>query len=457
MGAGNLVGQMGIGADADGRVVRSAGVSKTLHKRGVGQHVEAVDFQRDIMLRSQGCEMRLFFVNVVRQKRVSETHAYRVADDAEIAAAHGLAQQLKVAQPERLTLLAPDMQITFVLQTVDLMHRTNEKIPVMPPQDGLNLLVLLWDKVDFHTQTHVALCLLPCCAYSFNVVGKSEQGAFLRHVVEQGVGFAHLENMLGETEDAQPACASHQRHLQSGTTANVGMEIGIENHEDTFPLLYISDNRDSKAVSVILVHWQEERCQARVAGDEAVVFGDAVVAFILGRLEDPAAANAVIRDDDAAGAAQTQGRFEVLWVRRLVGVDEDEIKGGLVLKPWQQVEGLADAHLGTIGDARVCEGIAHHLGVGRVHFQRNQPTALRQGARQPDAAIARQRAELKNFTRIAGGGEQLQEASLYGRNLDWRQPCFLSGGQRVPQSFIFRGELLANRSLNRAAQICLLL
>src|SRR5579883_609350 len=407
MGAGNLTGQVSIGADADGRVLRGAGIGEPLHKHGVGQHVEAIDFQRDISLRRQGCEMRQFFIDAVRQEGVPEAHTHRVADDAEIAAAHGLAQQLKVAQPERLTLRAPDMQITFVLQTVDLMHGTNEKIPVMSPQGGLNLLVLLWDEVDFHTQTDIALRLLSCCAYSVDVVGKGEHGAFLRHVVEQGVGFVHLENMLGEAEDAQPASASRQRHLQSGTTADVSMEIGIENHEDTLPLLYISDDRDSKAVGVILVHWQEERYQARVAGNAAVVFGDAIVAFVLRWLEDPAAANTVIRDDDAAGAGQTQGSFEVLWVGRLIGVDEDEIKGGLALKPWQQVKGLADTHLSTVGDARVSEGIAYHFGVGGVHFQRNQTPAFRQGARQPDTAIAGQRTDLKDLARIAGGGEQL--------------------------------------------------
>src|SRR5579885_3437847 len=147
MGASNLVGQVGIGADADGGVLRSAGIGEPLHKRGVGQHVEAVDFQRDIMLGSQSGQPRQFFVDVVRQKRVSETHAYRVADDAEIAAAHGLAQQFKVATPERLTLRSPEMQVALVLEAVDLMHGTNEKIPVMPAQDGLNMLVLLRDKV----------------------------------------------------------------------------------------------------------------------------------------------------------------------------------------------------------------------------------------------------------------------------------------------------------------------
>src|SRR5579884_2853769 len=235
------------------------------------------------------------------------------------------------------------------------------------------------------------------------------------------------------------------------------MEIGSENHDGTFPpLSALSDDRDSKAVGVILIQWQEERYQARVARDAAVVFGNAIVAFVLRWLEDPAAANAVIRDDDAAGAGQTQCSFEVLWVGRLVSVDEDEIKGGLALKPWQQVKGLADTHLGTVGDARVGEGIAYHFGVGGVHFQRNQTPALRQRARQPDTAIAGQRTDLKDLARITGSGEQLQEAPLDRRNLNRRQPRFLSGSERVPQSLVLRGKSLADRCLNGAAQVCLL-
>src|SRR5579884_2997435 len=163
MGAGNLTGQVSIGADTDGRVLRGAGIGEPLHKRGVGQHIEAVDFQRDIMLRRQGSQSRQFFIDVVRQKGVSEAHAHRMADDAEITAAHGLAEQFKVAQPESFSLRTPDMQIVFVLETVDLMYGTNEKIPVMSLQGSLNVLVLLWDEVDFHTQTDIALCLLPCC------------------------------------------------------------------------------------------------------------------------------------------------------------------------------------------------------------------------------------------------------------------------------------------------------
>jgi hypothetical protein len=57
----------------------------------------------------------------------------------------------------------------------------------------------------------------------------------------------------------------------------------------------------------------------------------------------------------------------------------------------------------------------------RFKFESDETSVGRQSASKPDGAIASKRANFQNSTRTLDFGEELQEASLTGGDLDWRQ------------------------------------
>src|SRR5690242_18810592 len=95
---------MGIRANTDRCPLLCTGPDQAEHNLWIGTHIKPVDLQRHIRaccLRRKLCQ---FFVQCWREVRIGCTHAYRVADDIKIATIDCRAEQLEVAQPERLAL-----------------------------------------------------------------------------------------------------------------------------------------------------------------------------------------------------------------------------------------------------------------------------------------------------------------------------------------------------------------
>ena len=81
---------------------------------------------------------------------------------------------------------------------------------------------------------------------------------------------------------------------------------------------------------------------------------------------------------------------------------------------------------------------ARHFGVLRIDLQRDQPAAGGQRPRQPDGAVAAQRADLQDVPRAANARQQVQQLALVRRHVDRRQPRRRAGLQSRPQRGIGR-------------------
>ena len=123
------------------------------------------------------------------------------------------------------------------------------------------------------------------------------------------------------------------------------------------------------------------------------------------------------------GCVSAQRPLEVVGRVHLVGVDEHEVErlGLLGGELRQRVERLADAQVDELGQARAGDVRGGELGVARVGLERDQATIRRQRARQPDRAVAAERADLEDRARADRAREQVQELALAGRDGDRRQ------------------------------------
>src|SRR5690349_15238874 len=88
-------------------------------------------------------------------------HAHRMADDLEEAALDGLAQQFKVAHPQRFAaFLAKIVLIAVIMQSIHIMYRSNQEIPAIRQERCLDGLVFPGIVVHFQTQSYVeTFCL----------------------------------------------------------------------------------------------------------------------------------------------------------------------------------------------------------------------------------------------------------------------------------------------------------
>ena len=68
---------------------------------------------------------------------------------------------------------------------------------------------------------------------------------------------------------------------------------------------------------------------------------------------------------------------------------------------------------------------ARDLGACRVGFERDEPAVGGKAAREPDRAVAAERADLQDAARADRLREQHQQLALVGRDIDPRQPGVL--------------------------------
>src|SRR4051812_29282368 len=134
---------------------------------------------------------------------------------------------------------------------------------------------------------------------------------------------------------------------------------------------------------------QNRAVEPGVVGEHLQEATDADSVGVRARFEHTATAHDVVPDDEAADAGQPGGPVEVLRVRRLVRVDEDEVEG-LPGQRGQGVQGPADADLDDVLQAGAGEVGAGDVGVLRRVLECDEPAAGNERSRQPDGAVAAQ-------------------------------------------------------------------
>ncbi len=151
-----------------------------------------------------------------------------------------------------------------------------------------------------------------------------------------------------------------------------------------------------------------------------------------GWVDDFAVADDVVADDQGAWASELEGECEVMRVVGLVGVDEDEVEGVGLLgdKLGERIESGPDANLNGFGQACAVDVGLCYGGVAGVELQGNQVSVGRQGAGQPDGAVAAEGADLEDAACAFELREKLEELALVGCDVDGREAGCCVGGER---------------------------
>ena len=113
---------------------------------------------------------------------------------------------------------------------------------------------------------------------------------------------------------------------------------------------------------------------------------------VVGRVGEPAVADDVVADDQAAGPGVLEGPGEVLGAVDLVGVDEGQVEGAgaLPLQPRQQVQSGSDPQVDDVAEAGGGDVPGGDLGVAGLGLEGDQAAAVGQRPAQPDRAVAAQ-------------------------------------------------------------------
>ena len=82
--------------------------------------------------------------------------------------------------------------------------------------------------------------------------------------------------------------------------------------------------------------------------------------------------------------------------------------------------------------------------MARLLLQRDQAAVRRQAARQPDATVAAQGANLHHAARAVGPHQELEKAPFLGLDGDGRQPARGDSGHHLLQDRIRARELAGN-------------
>ena len=131
-----------------------------------------------------------------------------------------------------------------------------------------------------------------------------------------------------------------------------------------------------------------------------------------------ALAHDVVDDDQAAAAGQPQRPGEVVGGARLVGVDEDQVErpAPSAASCGSVSSARPDAQLDDAGQAGAGDVGAGDLGVlGSASSVIRRPPA-RQRPRQPDRAVAAERADLQDPPGALQPGQQVQQLALVRRD-----------------------------------------
>jgi hypothetical protein len=137
-------------------------------------------------------------------------------------------------------------------------------------------------------------------------------------------------------------------------------------------------------------------------------------------------------DDQRSRARELERELEIRRVARLVGVDEDQVErpGTIGDQRAQRLECGLCSHLDDTADLRPLEVGPRDFGVVRVRLDRDHPPVRGNRPRQPDRAVAGQRAQLEHGPCADRPCEQVQQLPLERRDFVRRQPRVERGRER---------------------------
>lgn len=126
------------------------------------------------------------------------------------------------------------------------------------------------------------------------------------------------------------------------------------------------------------------------------------------RVGDGAASDHVVDDDEATGVRERNREVEVLGVGVLVRLDEDEVERGVLPGDHllREVDGRSQTDLRPVREPGPLEVRLRDLPVPRVDLEADNPTAGREGPREPDRAVSDERADLEDPLRVHGTGKE---------------------------------------------------
>src|SRR4029077_13991348 len=196
--------------------------------------------------------------------------------------------------------------------------------------------------------------------------------------------------------------------------------------------------RQKRGLSLILLSWKNQRDgeavvaldanglhrrrgDARLGRDQLVQASHALDGCIArARIDHGAVAHDVVDDEQAAGPRELERPAKVFRIVLLARVDERKIERSHELS--QRVERLADADLHTIGETGARQIFASNGRMLLECLERDKAPAGREAAREPDRAVAAERADLEDALGAERAREEPEEFAVRGRNADRRQP-----------------------------------
>ena len=196
-----------------------------------------------------------------------------------------------------------------------------------------------------------------------------------------------------------------------------------------FLLLEAEDAGDGEAVVAFAAYGLNGGGgEAGVGAEELEEAADTLdVGVGVGGVDDFSVADDVVGEDQGSGAGELEGCGEVKGIAVFVGVEEDEVEGlkvpglELSLKLGEGVERGAEAELHGVGQAGVGDVGQGDLGVMGVELEGDELAAGGKGSGEADGGVAAEGSDFEDALGALGFGEELQELSLAGGDVDGRE------------------------------------
>src|SRR5580765_7392217 len=161
------------------------------------------------------------------------------------------------------------------------------------------------------------------------------------------------------------------------------------------PSSAVDDGHGEAIVTLRAYGLQSRRGKARVARHQVKHSACSLDGRIgAGGVGDRAVANHVVDNDEGARPGKLDGPLEIAGIVWLVGVNEDEIERTepLLLNDWEPVECGADTNFHAVGKTGALDVGFGYVRVLWVELEGYHAAARREGACEPNCAIAAQRA-----------------------------------------------------------------
>jgi hypothetical protein len=131
-------------------------------------------------------------------------------------------------------------------------------------------------------------------------------------------------------------------------------------------------------------------------------------------VREPAEADDVVADDQAAGAGALERPDEVIGRVNLVGIDEGQVEGAdtLGLELGKLVESGPDAQIDELAKAGPLDVAFRDIGDMRIGLQGDETAGGGYGATQPNRAVGAEGAELEDLLRPDRLRQQVEQLAL---------------------------------------------